>query len=73
MFILVELMGEKGYKHVKTERNIPNIRNVSFEKMKRRKVEKSVTIIVDERELEGISNINSIKYYYNKLIKNAGV
>lgn len=68
MFILMELMKEKGYSYIRTERNVPNIRKAVF--VKTRTLQKPITIRVDERELEGLSNINDIKYYYNKLIKN---
>lgn len=66
MFILKSLMEKRGYKYIKTERAMSNIRDVSFRKI--RSLKDFVTIRVDERELEGISNRNVIENYYDGLI-----
>lgn len=69
MFILKELMENRGYKYIKTERPELTTRLVTFRKL--RTLREYVTIKVDERELEGISDRNIIEIHYEKLIKKA--
>lgn len=69
MFILKELMENKGYKYIKTERIELTTRLVTFRKL--RTLRECVTIKVDERELEGISDRNIIEIFYENLIKKA--
>lgn len=68
MFILKDLMENKGYKYIKTERPEITTRLVTFRKLKTLKY---VTIKVDERKLQGISNRVGIEIYYEGLIKEA--
>lgn len=71
MFILKDIMRSRGFSvYVKTERHktFPSIREVFFKENKKSNFMVSVT--VDERELEGISDINKIITIYESFIKN---
>lgn len=71
MSILQKLMAKRGFKLINTERTECYMRKTTYESFTKDNKKKKVTIIIDERDLQGVSDIDHLEYYYNSKIKSA--